>query len=196
MLDHPSLQYRQFVRNQHKVSFAQNDIHEIHCISSIMFLTLEMPGIFEMSSALWITLSAEITEHHRKYEENIFNFVVIPEAADGLRIARCQVIRGNGDDRIRVLYRHIIFKHIEAETKLTDDIFKRSFFNENVWISIKISLKFVPKGPINNILALFQIMAWRHWGGKPLSEPMMVSVPTHICVTWPQWVNHRESGDD
>ena len=27
--------------------------------------------------------------------------------------------------------------------------------------SIKISLKFVPKGPINNIPALVQIMAWR-----------------------------------
>ena len=30
-----------------------------------------------------------------------------------------------------------------------------------IWISIKISLKFVPKGPINNILALVQIVAWR-----------------------------------
>ena len=33
---------------------------------------------------------------------------------------------------------------------LTDDIFNRILFNENVWISIKISLKFVPKGPIDN----------------------------------------------
>ena len=70
-----------------------------------------------------------------------------------------------------------------------DDIFKRIFFNENVWISIKISLKFVPKGPINNIPALVQIMAWRRPGDKPLSEPMTVSLPTHICVTRPQWVN-------
>ena len=31
-----------------------------------------------------------------------------------------------------------------------DDIFKCIFLNENVWIPIKISLKFVPKGPINN----------------------------------------------
>ena len=34
-----------------------------------------------------------------------------------------------------------------------------------------ISLKFVPKGPINNIPALVQIMAWRRPGDKPLSEP-------------------------
>ena len=70
-----------------------------------------------------------------------------------------------------------------------DDIFKRIFLNENVWISLKISLKFVPKGPINNIPALVQIMAWRQPGDKPLSEAMMVSLLTHICVTRPQWVN-------
>ena len=32
-----------------------------------------------------------------------------------------------------------------------DDIFKWIFLNENVWISINIPLKFVPRGPINNI---------------------------------------------
>ena len=32
-------------------------------------------------------------------------------------------------------------------------------------------------------------MAWRRPGDKPLSEPMMVSLLTHICVTRPQWVN-------
>ena len=54
-----------------------------------------------------------------------------------------------------------------------DDIFKRIFLNENVRISIQISLKFVPKGPIENKSALVQIMAWRRIGGKPLSEPML-----------------------
>ena len=70
-----------------------------------------------------------------------------------------------------------------------DDILKCIFLNENIWILIKISLKFVPKGPINYIPALVQIMAWRRPGDKPLSEPMMVSLLTHICVTRPQWVN-------
>ena len=67
-----------------------------------------------------------------------------------------------------------------------DDTFKRIFMNENVRISINISLKFVPKGLINNIPALVQIMAWRREGDKPLSEPMMVNLLTHICVTRPQ----------
>ena len=55
-----------------------------------------------------------------------------------------------------------------------DDIFRYIFLNENVWISIKISLKFVPNGLINNIPALVQTMAWRRLGNKPLSEAMMV----------------------
>ena len=72
--------------------------------------------------------------------------------------------------------------------RFADDTFKRIFVNENVRILIKISLKFVPKGPINNIPALVQIVAWLRSGDKPLSEPMMVSLLTHICVTRPQWV--------
>ena len=72
-----------------------------------------------------------------------------------------------------------------------DDIFKFIFLNENVWIPIKISLKFVPKGPINNIPALVQIIAWRRPGDKPLSEPMMVGFLTHICITRPQWDNNK-----
>ena len=67
----------------------------------------------------------------------------------------------------------------------------RIFVNENIWIPIKISLKFVPKGSINNIPALVQIMAWRCPGDMPLSEPMMVNLPTQICITRPQWVNLR-----
>ena len=31
-------------------------------------------------------------------------------------------------------------------------------------------------------------MAWHRPGTKPLSEAMLVRLPTHICVTRPQWV--------
>ena len=60
-----------------------------------------------------------------------------------------------------------------------DNIFKCISSNEAVRILIKISLKCVPKGLINNISALV--------GAKPLSQPMMDSLPTHI--TRPQWVH-------
>ena len=70
-----------------------------------------------------------------------------------------------------------------------DDIFKCMFLNKNGWISIKLSLKFVPKGLINNVPSLLQIIAWCWPGDKPLSEPIMVSLLTHICVTQPQLIN-------
>ena len=68
------------------------------------------------------------------------------------------------------------------------DHFRRIFLNKNVRISINISLRFVPKGSINNIPPLVQKMAWRRLGDKPFSEPMVVRLPTHKCVTRPQWV--------
>ena len=121
-------------------------------------------------------------------------------------------------------------------------------FLENVWIYIKILLKFVSMSLTDNKPALVQVISWRpslthicgtrgrrvntfrpiqngrhflddifsafpwmmiyefrlrfHWrlflkvqltiylvGAKPLSEPMMVRLLTHIVVFWPQWVN-------
>ena len=64
---------------------------------------------------------------------------------------------------------------------------------ENVIILIKISLKFVPMGPINNIPALNQIMALRRPGDKPLTESMMVRLLAHICVTRPHLVKFSGS---
>ena len=76
-----------------------------------------------------------------------------------------------------------------------DAIFKGILLKENAWILIKFSLKFVPKGPINNIPALVQIMAWRQPGDKPLSEPMVVSLLMHICITRPQWVKNNATSN-
>ena len=56
--------------------------------------------------------------------------------------------------------------------KITDDIFK-FIFNEGVWISITISLKFVPKGQIDYKSALVQVMPWHRTGEKPLPESML-----------------------
>ena len=73
-----------------------------------------------------------------------------------------------------------------------DNTSKCTFLIENVWVSFKISLKFVPKVRNNNIPVLVQIMAWRWSGDKPLSEPMMIILLTHICITGPQWVNETK----
>ena len=61
-----------------------------------------------------------------------------------------------------------------------NNTFKRIFSNKNVRITIKPSLKSGPKGPINNIRALFQIVGWHWQGDKPLSERVMARSPTHV----------------
>ena len=69
-----------------------------------------------------------------------------------------------------------MYSYNEAETKwlpFSRQYIQMDFLNENIWILIKISLNFVSKGQINNILLMVQIMAWHQPGNKPLSEPMM-----------------------
>ena len=65
---------------------------------------------------------------------------------------------------------------------LADNTFKCIFLNENVIISIKISLKCVHKGPFDSIPALVQILAWCWTSDKPLSEPMIFYIAdAYIC---------------
>ena len=59
---------------------------------------------------------------------------------------------------------NILHIYHDMEPKLNvrhfaDDIFKSSFLNENIWIWIKISVKFVSKGQINDVPVLVQILA-------------------------------------
>ena len=56
---------------------------------------------------------------------------------------------------------------------LADDIIKCIFLNETIRMSNKISRKFVPEGPIDKKSALFQVMAWRRTGNKPLPEQIL-----------------------
>ena len=55
---------------------------------------------------------------------------------------------------------------------LEDDIFNCIFVDENDRILIQISLKYIPRSPIDNEPALVQVMAWHQIGDKPLSDPM------------------------
>ena len=64
------------------------------------------------------------------------------------------------------LKKHIVnaLRPIRNGQHFADDIFKRIFFNENVWISLNISLKFVTGGQNHNIPALIQISHYlNHW---------------------------------
>ena len=46
---------------------------------------------------------------------------------------------------------------------------------------------FVPTSEIDIIPSLVQIMAWCWQSDKPLSELILISLLTHVCVTRPQW---------
>ena len=80
-----------------------------------------------------------------------------------------------------VLYKQHLNEHVlthlpldKMAAILADDIFKCIFLNENYIIPIQISLKCVPRSPIDIKPVLVQVMAWRQIGDKPLPEPMMV----------------------
>ena len=60
-----------------------------------------------------------------------------------------------------------------ADSTLKCIFLKCIFLNDNRWIQSKISLKFVPKDPIDTKPALVQIMAWCRPGDKPFSEPII-----------------------
>ena len=53
-----------------------------------------------------------------------------------------------------------IVTHLPLDKSFADDIFKCIFMNEMIGIPIQISLKFGPKGPIDNNPTLVQVMAW------------------------------------
>ena len=93
------------------------------------------------------------------------------------------------DDNSQLIFNTL--RHRQNGRHFPDGIFRCIFFNENVRVSLKISLKFIRKVQVNNIPALVQIKAWRQPGDKPLPEPTMVRLLTHTCATQPQCVEEN-----
>ena len=65
--------------------------------------------------------------------------------------------------------------------------FLNSLSCENYYILISIYLKIVPISPIDNEPSLYQIMAGRRTGDKPISEPMMeyfTNAYMRISASW------------
>ena len=57
--------------------------------------------------------------------------------------------------------------------RFADDVFKRISLVEKDHILTVISLKFVPKVPVDDNTVSIQVMAWRLTSAKPLPEPML-----------------------
>ena len=70
-----------------------------------------------------------------------------------------------------------------------DNIFRHISLKESVTISIQMSLKFAPEGPINSKSSLVQAMAWCQTGDKPWPEPMLTQFTNAYMWHWGRWVN-------
>ena len=68
------------------------------------------------------------------------------------------------------------WRHQQNSPQFADNIFKCIFFNENYDTLIQISLKIIPKGVIDNMPPLFQVMAWCRLGDRPLLESVMIQI--------------------
>ena len=78
-----------------------------------------------------------------------------------------------------------------------DDVYKYILLNENVWISIKISVKFAPKDPLgldklNNIGSGNGLVPS---GNKPLPEPMLTLHDDPIAFPEPMLAYHSSEGN-
>ena len=87
---------------------------------------------------------------------------------------------------VRLWFRFNSYSCRQNGRHFADDTFKRNLVNETVRISIKISPKLVPKGPINTTPTLIQIMALCRPHGKPSSEPVMVKLLYYNGLTLTQ----------
>ena len=56
--------------------------------------------------------------------------------------------------------------------------------NETFCILIRVSLKFVPKGPIDIKAAMVQVMVWRRIGDTPLTEAMLTPPTDAYMQHW------------
>ena len=77
---------------------------------------------------------------------------------------------------------HLIHRGRDKIADISQTTFSKAFSWMMLGISLKSSLKFLTKVPINNITTLIQVMAWRRLGDKPLSEPMMVSLCIYVLL--------------
>ena len=124
----------------------------------------------EKGKKLWVCLSGCLSKIYQ-YWGDLAMILTAGDQKDGCKHHSTKWIISNHYAQLLVLLYPVW--HIDAETK--------------------ISSKFVPKVPINNVPALVKIMAWHCSGDKLLSEPMTVSLLTHICITQLQWVNISSS---
>ena len=88
----------------------------------------------------------------------------------------------------RIKTRDFVLTHFPVNKMaafFADGIFACIFMNEKFCISFRISLKFVPRGPIDNKSALVKVMAWSLTGDMNQYLPSSLM---HIYGTSESWI--------
>ena len=167
------------------------DLCGVTCLGKLNYKTSIIKLVWDLRS---MNVFATFENYPRKIE-NCGN-----ESIDGACLAPGQLYSCPSTDKTIskymakqktwVDYEHKTLRVRQHGRHFPDDIYRCIFLSENIWISIQISLKFVPKGPINNIPSLVQMMAWRPTGQATSHylNQWWPSLLLHICVTQPQWV--------
>ena len=116
-----------------------------------------------------------------------------------------KIHQNNANDRVNTL------RLGQNGCHFADNILKLILLNENVLISIKIPLKFVPRGPIKNIPALLQVRLGdvqvtsqylNQWWSSLVMHLCITSfnqlIRNHLCCVWnvafAWWLNMQVSG--
>ena len=143
----------------------------------------------------WFGLQVTISRYHYLVNHGKTSmFEYMHKCIRMLKFNRCSVSH-SCNSRTKPCRRRIVIYALnklrprQDDRSFTDAILKMPFLNENVWISLKISLNYISKDPLNDISSLVWITAWRWPGDMTLSEPLAISLMRHICVTRPQWIN-------
>ena len=112
-----------------------------------------------LDDVIWSTDRCQKSNITRILEENMSDVVVSTGPADGLapngHWSLIKLMSPINTGRIIQNQHFNTLRPRRNRCHFADGIFKWIFVNENVWITIKISLKFIPKGPINNYPSLY-----------------------------------------
>ena len=112
---------------------------------------------FDDVSCFWRRFCGFLATHQPFHIDNLIPASPVSTELDSATRDNSQF---SGQDSKSTINPLSILRPRQNDRHFADDIFKCIFLNENVWILIKSSLKFVPKGPINDI-PLVEILAWR-----------------------------------
>ena len=145
-----------------------------HTVSNIIGIIVPADGLVSAVAStfagtmLIIGFGQKQTLVHMNCTTNLADFIRIYWAmkkanTSGTNILRCFDVLSRFGLSYQMLSLFNTLRPRQNGRHFPDAISKCIFLNENAWIPTETSLKFVPNGPINNIPAQVQIIAWRRY---------------------------------